>query len=347
MRTPVSLGVVGLGSRGSDLVRAFDQLASAEVRWLFDQSPVAVMRAWRRVSYTRVAGRLEDLLEDETLDAVVIATPPPTRCELAARALAAGKHVLIEPPVALEAEEAEDLACRAESADRRLVTGHALHFHPAAQRLKQLLAEGRLGQIHYLYGSHQGLGRSGGETVLWGAGAEAVSTLLWALDDEPVEALARGGPCSGADGADVAFCHLRFATGIEAELRLSCVEPAPARQLTAVGSRGMARFDALDAARPLTVHETGTDADGAACPGDVVSPWLAAADPVRDHCEHFLAAVSAPSTATGKPGPTHPAAVVAVLEALQRSLERSGTREAIGAPGAPIAGVIRLPIRSR
>jgi predicted dehydrogenase len=331
MRTPVSLGVVGLGERGATLVQAFDQLAAAELRWLYDQSPDATMRAWRRVSYARVAGGFEDMLSDETLDAVAIATPPPARAGLARRALEAGKHVLVEPPLALEADEADDLVAMAESGNRRLVATHATQFHPAACRLRELLAGGDLGQVHYLYGSGRRLPPAADGSVIWSAGAEAVSTLLWALGDEPVEAFARGGPCSGAEGADVAFCHLRFATGIEAELRLSTVEPQAARRLTAVGSRATACFDALDPARPLTVHEVD---------GDVVSPRLPAADPERDRCEAFLAAVFAPGTArTG-------AAVVAALEALQRSLERGGTREAIGTPGAPIAGVIRLPIRS-
>jgi predicted dehydrogenase len=325
MRIPVRLGVVGLGARGTALARAFDRLAAAEVR------------------YTCAPERFDRLLADETVDAVVVATPAPMRGEHARRALEAGKHVLVEPPLALEAQEADDLVRRAESSGRTLVTSHATHFHPAARRLTELVAGGSLGEVHYVYGSHQGLGRCGDETVLWGTGAEALSTLLWVVGDEPVEALARGGPCSGGEGADVAFCHLRFATGIEAELRLSCVEPAPTRRLTVVGSHGMACFDALDAERPLTVYETAEGADGAPCPGDVVSPRLPAADPLIAHCEHFLAAVSAPAApGNGRAG----AAVVAVLEALQRSLERGGAREAIGAPDEPIAGVIRLPIRS-
>jgi predicted dehydrogenase len=332
MRTPVSLGVVGLGEAGRTLVRAFDQFASAELRWLFDQSPSAVMRAWRRVSYARVAEGVEDLLEDETLDAVVIATPPPARARLVRRALEAGKHVLVEPPLALDADEADDLLQLAESGNRRLVASNPAHFHPAARRLKALLSEDGLGQVHYLYGSHQSFGPD--EDVLWSAGADAVSTLLWVLGDEPVEALARGGRCSGAEGTHVAFCHLRFATGIEAELRLSCVEPAAVRRLTVVGSLGMACFDPLDAVRPLSVHEI---------VGDLVAPHFPDADPVGDRCEHFLATVSSLGTRGTERGG---AAVVAALEALQRSLERGGTREPIGTPGAPIAGVIRLPIRS-
>jgi predicted dehydrogenase len=325
MTTPVSLGVVGLGTRGTALARAFDRLASAEVR------------------YACAPGRFDQLLADETLDAVVVASPAPMRGEHARRALEAGKHVLVEPPLALEAQEADELVRLAEHGRRALVTSHATHFHPAARRLTELVAGGRVGEVHYLYGCRQGLGRCGDETVLWGTGAAAVSTLLWVVGDKAVEALARGGPCSGGEGADVAFCHLRFATGIEAELRLSCVEPAPAQRLTVVGSHGMACFDALDAGRPLTVYETVADAGGAPCCGDVVSPRLPVADPLLAHCEHFLAAVSTPgATGTGRGG----AAVVAVLEALQRSLERGGTREAIGAPDEPIAGVIRLPIRS-
>jgi predicted dehydrogenase len=153
MRTPVSLGVVGLGEHGAALVRAFDQLPSAEVRWLFDQSPAAAMRVSRRVSYARLASRFDDLLADETLDAVAVATPPPTRGELTRRALDAGKHVLVEPPLALEAQEADDLVYRAESGNRRLVSSHAMRFHPGARRLKEQLAAGRLGEVQYLYGS--------------------------------------------------------------------------------------------------------------------------------------------------------------------------------------------------
>jgi len=340
MRTPVSLAVAGLGERGTSLLRALDDIGSAEVRWLCDQSPAAGLRGSRRAPYARVTTRFDDLLEDETLDAVVIATPAPARADLVRRALDAGKHVLVPPPLSLDAGEADDLLHRAESGNRRLVACNQLHFHPAAARLRELVADGHLGEVLYLYGSRRALG-SGDESVLWGAGAEAVAAVLWLVGDEPVEAFARGGPCRG-EGADVAFCGLRFATGIEAELRLSRVEPEPAQRLTVVGARATATLDVLDVAHPLTIHETAEDADGAPCRGDVVAPRLPAGDPVRALCEHFLAAVAAPGVASGRGG----AAVVGVLEALQQSLERGGTREAIGAPGEPIAGVIRLPIRS-
>src|SRR5918999_4579224 len=119
MRTPVSVGVVGLGARGTALARAFDMLGAAEVR------------------YACPPERFDRLLADAALDAVVVATPVPMRGEHARRAVEAGKHVLVEPPLALEAQEADDLVQRAESGNRTLATSHATHFHPAACRLAE------------------------------------------------------------------------------------------------------------------------------------------------------------------------------------------------------------------
>jgi predicted dehydrogenase len=340
MRTPVSVGVVGTGRWGPTLLRAFDQIAAAELRWIFDHSAAAALRAWRRVPSARVATRLTDMLEDEALDAVVVATPPAARAELVRRALAAGKHVLVEPPFAFESGEAEALVLAAEHAGRRLVTSHTSQFHPGARRLRELVAAGALGRLHYAYGSRRWLGEpADGDGLLWGRGAEAVTSMLWLVGEEPVEAFAHGGARGSA--GEVAFCHLRFAAGVEAEIRLSSMEPRREQSLVAVGSRAMGVFDELDGEHPLTIHERAYDAEGVAEPGDVVAPRLPDGDPVVGYCEHFVTTISSGGDGRRRGG----AAVVAVLEALQRSLERGGTREAIG-PSGPIAGVIRLPTRS-
>ncbi len=337
MRTPVSVGVLGLAGRGAEAARTLDALGSCELRWVYLDAPASRTARFRRVS------QLEQVLGDETLDAVVIAAPPAARGELVRRALDAGKHVLVEPPFTLESREAEDLVRLAGEGNLRLVSSSFLRFHPAAARLKELMASGRLGELYYLSASRLQLTR-GQDSILWGDGADAISLLLWLVGDEPVELAARGGPCGDGDAADVALCHLRFATGIEAELRVSRLEPQPTLRVTAVGSKGMGVFDELDAQLPLTIHETTRDTEGVATAGDVSSPRLPVAAPLRELCEHFLAIVSAPGLAsdTGRSGAT----VVAVVDALQRSLERGGTPEAIGAGDAPTAGVIRLPLRS-
>jgi predicted dehydrogenase len=363
MRTPVSVAVAGLGSRGEGLVRAFDQLPAAELRWIFDQSRRPALRIKRQVPNAGVAASFDDLLADEALDAIAIATPAASRFQLAHRALEAGKHVLVESPLALRSDDAERLTARAGAGNLRLMAGHELPFHPGARRLRELVAGGRLGEVFYVCADRQGLGAHREEGVLWSVGAQAVALVLWLVGDEPIEASARGGAYGGA-APDVAFCHLRFATGIEAELRLSCIEPRETRALTVVTSRGMGILDELDAERALTLYERGSgdgSADALAAEserGDIVSPRLPTADTVLARCEHFVTAVRSPGDdqdASGE-GP----AVVAVLQALQRSLDQGGAGVPVGlrspppvAPDAPAgapsgtpAGVIRFPRRS-
>ena len=360
MRSQVSIGVVGAEAAGRTFAREFDALQSAELTWICgDGRGAPPQLPWSQPS-ARSTARFDDLMEDEGLDAVVIATAPAPREHLVRRALEAGKHVLVEPPLAFGGETAEQLVELAISGNRRLMTSSVLCFHPAVRRMKELIATGRLGELYYLYGSWLDLSsHTGEESVMWSDGAEIAAAVLWMLGDEPVDLVARGGPCTAREAADVAFCHLRFATGLEVELRLSRIEPRPVHFLAAVGSRGMAVFDALSRERPLTVHETAEDSDGAPCAGDVISPRLPAADPVRGQCENFVSAVSSAGLAAqvgdvfgdGRGG----AAAVAVLEALQRSLERGGTREAVdggaaiggaqtGAPKPPV--LVRLPLRS-
>jgi predicted dehydrogenase len=310
-----------------------------------------------------VAASFDDLLADEALDAIAIATPAASRFQLAHRALEAGKHVLVESPLALRSDDAELLAARAGAGNLRLMAGHELPFHPGARRLRDLLSAGRLGELFYVCADRQGLGAHREEGVLWSAGAQAVALVLWLVGDEPIEASARGGAYGGG-APDVAFCHLRFATGIEAEVRLSSLEPRETRQLTVVTSSGMAILDELDAERALTLYERGaTDTGGLdelgaeAERGDIVCPRLPVADTVLARCEHFVTAVRSPADAQdGAEGP----AVVAVLQALQRSLDRGGAGEPLGTPDEPPAtpaapagtpsgvpaGVIRFPLRS-
>jgi UDP-2-acetamido-3-amino-2,3-dideoxy-glucuronate N-acetyltransferase len=343
MSALTGVGVVGLGTRGPALVGAFERVAAAEVRWIYDESPGRVRRIAPSVPHARCAARVEELLRDETLDAIAIATPAATRGELARRALEAGKHVLVEAPVTLESADADDLVQLAGRVNRRLVVAGPLCFHPGAVRLKELIASRRLGDMYYLYGSRLDLRQSNDdESVLWGPGAEALSLLLWLVPEEARDVVARGGPCASAEAADVAFCHVRFMSGLEAELRISTLEPRRTLQLTAVGSRGMAVFDELDAERALTVHETDWDEDGTASPGDSLMPRLPAPDPVLALCEHFVETLASPGRHDGDAA----AALVAVLDALQRSLERGGSRERVAALPAPAAGVIRLPVRS-
>jgi UDP-2-acetamido-3-amino-2,3-dideoxy-glucuronate N-acetyltransferase len=335
VRTPVSVGVVGLGERGEALARAFDQLGAAELRWLYDRSRQPLLRLRRQLRQAQPAGFFEEMLADESLDAIAIATPPRDHAQLVRRALDAGKHVFVESPLALTGGEAHGLAARAAAGNRQLMASRPLVFLPAAAALRDAVAGGRLGEIYYVWVNRQWLGpRPVEDDVIWREGAAAVALLLWLVGDEPIEVSAGGGAYSGADAPEVAFCQLRFATGIEAELRLSRLEARESRQLGVVGSAGMALLDELDHERPLSLYER----------GDMVCPRLAATDALQLQCEHFLAAVRSPNRE--RPTNFDDTVVVEALEALQRSIRRGGLREQVGAPAEPPEGVIRLPLRA-
>ncbi len=322
----VRVGVAGLGYWGPNLARNLSQLPGCELAWLCDASEKARERARLSFPRARVSGRVEDLFEDPELDAVVIATPVPTHAELAVAALGAGKHCFVEKPLATSAAEAERASAAAQAAGRILMVGHLLEYHPAVSRLKEFISGGELGELYYLYGNRQNLGKlRADENALWSLGAHDVSVALHLIGEEPQECLAQGA-CYVREGVqDVVFCTLRFPSGILAHLQLSWLDPHKERRITVVGSRRMATFDDMLLEGKLTLYDKGFDEDTRswgeyiARSGDIYSPRIPNDEPLRLECEHFLQSIreGTPPRTDGASG----VRVVRVLEKLQRSLD--------------------------
>jgi predicted dehydrogenase len=342
----VRLGVVGLGERGRRLVAALDDLPQADVTWLFDRSPKVRLEMKPRYPHARVATELGDLLADESLDAIVLATPLEGRHELACGALEAHKHVFVDTLLASRTKDAQQLVRLAERVERSLVVGQEALFEPGARKLKELVELRRLGDLYYVHSRRLCVSRPRPEGVLWGLGARELPLILHLLDDEPVEVHAYGESYLQEDVPDVVFCHLKFATGITAHLHLSRIDPRPAARLTVVGSRRLAVFDAHAAECKLTTYEAGPPEGGfggeSGIAGDVVSPRLAAGSALRLQCEHFLGMIRSGSRNRGAGRKT--VAVVSLLEALQRALDARAAPPA--SEQAPPA-VIRLPLGRR
>src|SRR5918993_155035 len=144
---PVTVGVVGLGYWGPNLARNFAALAGAELRWLCDARPEARDRFAPMFPAATFTDRMEDLLEDAALDAVILATPVPTHAELAVRVLEAGKHCFVEKPLAQSVADAERAGAAADAAGRVLMVGHLLQYHPGVRKLKEIAESGELGDI--------------------------------------------------------------------------------------------------------------------------------------------------------------------------------------------------------
>ncbi|HYM46515.1 MAG TPA: Gfo/Idh/MocA family oxidoreductase [Solirubrobacteraceae bacterium] len=323
---PIRVGVVGLGYWGPNLARNFAAIEGCELTWLCDASEPAREKLAQSFPGARATAALGDLLQDPELDAVALATPVPTHAELAVAVAQAGKHCFVEKPLATTAADAERAVAAAEQADRTLMVGHLLEYHPAVTRLKELLDEGELGELYYVYGNRLNLGKlRADENALWSLGAHDVSVVLALLGEEPSECLAHGSSYVRDGVEDVVFCYLRFPSGAVAHLHLSWLDPHKERRLTVVGSKRMATFDDMQIEGKLTVYDKGFDEDARswgeyiARSGDIFSPRVANVEPLRVECEHFVECVRTGQTprSDGRSG----LRVVRVLEQLQRSLD--------------------------
>ncbi len=320
--------MVGLGYWGPNLARNFDALPGAELRWCCDARASVLERLAPAHPRARFTADVSEVLADQDLDAVVVATPVPTHAQLAARVLGAGKHCFVEKPLAQSVAEAEGALAAQRASGRVLMVGHLLEYHPALAKLKEIVAAGDLGRIHYIYGNRLNLGKlRADENALWSLGAHDVSVLLHLAGEEPYEMSARG-ECYTQDGVeDVVFAFLRFPSGVAAHLHLSWLDPQKARRFTVVGSRRMATFDDMDRERKVTVYDKGFDQKAETYgeyitrSGDIWSPAIANDEPLRLECQHFLDCVRHGRTpvSDGESG----LRVVRVLEGLQASLDES------------------------
>ena len=307
------LAQVGLGQWGKNLARNFADLA--DLAWLCDVDETQHDGLAQRHPGAQLTANFEDVLADDSVEAVVIATPVPTHYELAKQALEADKHVFVEKPPAMRGAELEELCDLAEERGRVLMPGHLLLYHPGVKKLKEIVAAGELGDVLYVYGNRQNLGTfRTNENALWSLGVHDLSVLLFLIEEEPSDVRAHGNAFLSEGVEDVVFCYLRFPSGKMAHMHLSWLDPHKIRRITVVGNDRMAVFDDMERDRKITVYDNWRTRTG-----DIYSPNVDATEPLRLECQHFLDLVAGE-------GDPHKAArdavpVVRALEQLQASLE--------------------------
>jgi len=289
----IRVGQAGLGNWGQNLARNFDDLA--ELAWICDTDDELRARHAARYPGARATGSFDELLADELLDAVVVATPVPTHYMLARRALDAGKHVFVEKPPAMRHSEMAELLDLARARNLVLMPGHLLLYHPGVRKLKELIATGELGEVLCVYGNRQNLGviRSH-ENALWSLGVHDLSVILWLLGEEPVETIALGRDFLQPGVEDVVFCYLRFPSGRVAHMHLSWLDPHKMRRMTVVGKERMVVFDDMELERKITVYEKAPwepaerYGEWTTRTGDIYSPKIPIDEPLRLEVSHFL-----------------------------------------------------------
>ncbi|HLX20734.1 MAG TPA: Gfo/Idh/MocA family oxidoreductase [Gaiellaceae bacterium] len=331
--TPVRIAVVGLGYWGPNLLRNLHELPSADVVSVCDLEESALDAMQRRYPAIATTTSVDDVLRDDSIEAVAIATPVSSHFPLARASLEAGKHVFVEKPLAASSAEAERLVELAEAKRLVLMPGHTFLYSPPVDAIRQLIADGDLGEIFFISTSRVNLGLHQPDvSVAWDLGPHDFSILQYWLREAPlsVSAVSRG--CILPDTPDVMFVNLEFPSQTIAHVELSWLAPSKLRRTTIVGSEKMVVYDdtsnepvrVFDSGVVLPPPETFGEYRLSYRTGDIVSPHVGAAEPLSLEMQDFCSAIR--NEHRPRSHATLGLDVVRVIEAVDRSLARDGAK---------------------
>jgi predicted dehydrogenase len=334
----INVAVVGLGHWGPNLARNIAALPDAHLHTLCDSAPERLEHVGRQYPGAKRQADLDAVLKDFEVDAVIVATPVHTHFELASAALRAGKHVLVEKPLAQTSAQCRELIALSEQQDLTLMVGHVFLYNAAVRWVREYIESGELGQVYYVYSQRLNLGIIRQDVnALWNFAPHDLSILCHWLDAEPERVFARGYSYIQPDIEDVVFMTLDFPGGVGANVHISWLDPNKVRRMTVVGSHKMVVYDDVSANARITVYDKGVAKKPDARPslgryetfgefqlllraGDVLIPKIDFVEPLKKECMHFVECIRTkqrPLT-DGYDG----LRVVRVLEAAQQNITR-------------------------
>jgi predicted dehydrogenase len=334
---PIKVGVIGAGYWGPNLTRNFSEIPEADLKMVCDLRQERLDHIRSRYPELYTSRDYREMLNSD-IEAVVIATPVSTHYRLAMEFLKAGKHVLVEKPLACNSAEALDMVTTARDMKKVLMTDHTFVYNPAVVALKEIIASGEIGRVYYINGTRVNLGLYQPDiNVVWDLAPHDISILLYILGVEPTSASARGGMYVKPGVYDVAYLTVYFPNDVMADLRVSWLDPCKIRQITIVGSKKMIVYDDIEPVEKVKIYDKGVDVQPytdtfeefhlAYRYGEAVPYPLNWQEPLRAGCLHFLECIrrGSPSRSDGAEG----LKVIQIIEAAQRSLLNGGTREEV------------------
>lgn len=315
-----NVAVVGVGYWGKNLVRNFHDLHALAA--LCDAAPSVEANYRQKYNGVKFHRDLNSVLADPSVTAIALATPAVTHYELAKAALGAGKDVLVEKPLAIDVKHGQELVQLAAAKGRILMVGHILRYHPAILKLQQLIQNGALGKINYLYSNRLNIGKiRTEENILWSFAPHDISVILALLNEMPARVSCQGSAYLNHEVCDVTLSHFNFPSGVQAHIFVSWLHPVKEQKLVVVGSEKMAVFD--DTAEdklilyPHKVEWRNRIPMAVKAEGEPIA--LDNSEPLRAECQHFLECMESRTSpvSDGEEG----LRVLMVLDACQRALQ--------------------------
>jgi predicted dehydrogenase len=323
------VGVVGCGYWGSKHVRILSCIPQVSERVIIE--PDSNTRKKILAAFpTCMAYRDLDLALPH-VDAVIVSSPPKTHFEIALKCLRAGKHVLVEKPVAKSVAESLLLMEEARHSNLTFMPGHTFEFNPVVHELRRRIVGGELGRVHYIHSSRLNLGLYRPDVnVVWDLAPHDISIMNYLLDSLP-STVAGWASLNTGDTEDIAFIRLEYSElGVTAFAHLSWLDPKKTREVTVVGSKKMAVYNDL-AEEQLRIYDRGVfraeESPSFERPlsyryGDIVSPRIDFKEPLALEVEHFIRCVQDGSSPRNKESGL---AVIAVLEAIDEAIATGAT----------------------
>lgn len=336
MNSKINIGIIGCGHWGPNFVRNFSQIPNAFVRGVCDLDKRKLKHIKQLYPLVKVFTDYKRILDDRVIDAVVISTPAITHYKLTKEALDKGKHVLVEKPIALVVNEAEELIELSKNTGRVLMIGHTFLYNQAVNKIKDVIRKKELGRIYYLHSKRTNLGPLRKDvSAMWDLASHDISIFHYLLETNPVEVIARGQDYLQKGKEDVSFITLTYPKGVIANIHVSWLDPRKVREITIVGSKKMLVFDDLNFFEPIRIYDkrvtkrrckqdydTFEQFQMLIREGQVITPRIKVEEPLKVECIHFLECVmdgKAPIT-----GGRNGLDILKVLTTVQKSLDKDG-----------------------
>lgn len=327
----IGIAAVGCGYWGPNVIRNLAEIDGFDLRRICDASPSRLNAVASRYPGARPTPDVQDALADPAIQAMYLATPVSSHYDLVRRSLLAGKHVLVEKPLATTVAQSDELGRLAAERGLTLMVGHTFVFSPPVRKVKEIVDSGTIGPIYYVETTRVNLGLFQKDvSVLWDLAPHDLSILLYWLGEVPTLVSARGRSFHGEALEDVAFLTLEFPSQVLAAIQISWLAPTKLRRTSLVGRQRMIVYDDLEPVEKVKVYDKGVDRQPTSYgefqmtyrSGDIHIPQVDSAEPLRLECEHFLECIrTGREPLTGARAATD---VVRVIQAAERSLRSGG-----------------------
>lgn len=348
MSKTIGIAVVGYGYWGPNIVRNVVESYGFRLQALCELDGRRAADFQKRYGDLRVEPHFDELLLDRRVEAVAIATPPATHAPLVRRALLAGKHVLVEKPLAIRVSEAEELVALAEQRNLTLMPGHTFVYSPAVNKVRELIATGAVGDVYFITSSRMNLGIYQPDGVVSDLAPHDLSILIYWLGRPVTHVAATARSIYRRGVPETAFLTVTMAGEVTANLQISWLAPRKMREMVVVGSKQMIRYEDISADEAVRVYDRGLDFENVEAPasfgeyqltyrsGDIVVPRLEPAEPLALELEDFANAIR--EGTTPRSSAQLGLEIVRALEAAHKSIELQGQPVAVGRAAGELAG---------